>query len=117
MESTLVGYDVADLGYALDVMEKEVAPGQWAQIQLCTDQTPPRQLLDQFYLSILATGHNITEPTFSVIDGIPTTTFNIQREMPYEQYQWALLVPLFVPLLIGGIVVFGITRLGISPAP
>lgn len=111
MGQQLIGYDVTDLPYAMDVMENATAPGGYCQVQLYTGLVPSPEARQQVFDAITATGHTISFPVTQVVNGVPVTSFNIRRDMPYEQYQWQFLIPLVVPLLVGGLVVFGITQI------
>jgi len=111
MADTLVGYSIDDLRFALDTMESSINPGEWCQLQFCTESMPTRETLDKMYLDILLTGHHITQPIAEFVSGIPTTTFNIRRDLPYPQFQWQLIIPLIVPILIIGLIAFSIVKI------
>ena len=112
MGNSLVAFDQGELAIALEAMELGTKPGGWVRLDVCTEEMPTQEMLDQVYADILATGHTITPPAATVINGVPTTSFALRRDLPYEQYLWPLIIGALVPLAIVGTVVYGITQIG-----
>ncbi|MDP2729709.1 MAG: hypothetical protein Q8O55_04435 [Dehalococcoidales bacterium] len=103
----IVGSSQNELASALELMESGINYGESARVRLCTEGLPEAADLAQVYLDVLASGHHISYPTSTVINGIPTTEFVIRKGSP----QWQLIVPLLVPLFTIGLVTFGITKI------
>jgi len=112
MGATLTGYDLNDLPFALQVMEQQTQPGGFCQVQLCGEELPSPEVVEKFYQGVLNTGHTISYPVCSMSGEVAVTSFNIMRDMPYEQYQWAILVPLIGTLAIPALIAFGIVKIG-----
>ena len=103
----IVGSSQNELASALELMESGINYGESARVRLCTEGLPEAADLAQVYLDVLASGHHISYPTSTVINGIPTSEFVIRKGSP----QWQLIVPLLVPLFTIGLVTFGITKI------
>jgi len=103
----IVGSSKNELASGLELMESGINYGESARVMLCTEGLPDEADLAQVYLDVLASGHHISYPTSTVINGIPTTEFVIRKGSP----QWQLIVPLLVPLFTIGLVTFGITKI------
>lgn len=112
MGTSLLAYDQDELAIALEAMELDTKPGGWVRLDICTEEMPSQGMLDQVYAEILATGHTITPPTASIIDGVPTTSFALRRDLPYEQYFWPAIIGALVPLAVIGTIVYGLTKIG-----
>ncbi|MDD5511553.1 MAG: hypothetical protein PHI12_12195 [Dehalococcoidales bacterium] len=111
MSTQLVGYSIEDLGLALDVMEQQTPVGGTCRVEICTEDTPTPEMLQQMYESITATGHEISYPTCERGAWVTVTSFDIKKSEPYEIYQWQLLLPLIIPLAAMGLVTFGILKI------
>ena len=103
----IVGYSREDLATALEVMESSIAFGEKARITICTEGMPTEEELDYMFLGMVETGCHVSQPTARLIDGIPTTEFDLQKGSP----QWQVIIPVLVPLFIIGLIAFGITKL------
>jgi len=103
----IIGHTQGELASGLELMESGINFGESARVMLCTEGLPDEADLAQVYLDVLASGHHISYPTSTVINGIPTTKFVIRKGSP----QWQLIVPLLVPLFTIGLVTFGITKI------
>jgi len=103
----IVGYSQSELASGLELMEAGIDYGEKARVTLCTEALPDEAQLAEMYLGMLSTGHHVSYPTASVVDGIPTTEFVIKKGSPF----WPLIIPLIVPVLTLGLVTFGITKI------
>ena len=103
----IVGRTQDELASALEMMESGINYGDKARVTLCTEALPDEAQLAEMYLGMLSTGHHVSYPTASVVDGIPTTEFVIRKGSPF----WPLIIPLIVPLFTVGLVAFGITKI------
>jgi hypothetical protein len=103
----IVGFTQGELTSGLELMEDGINYGESAKVTLCTEALPDAADVAQMYLDILASGHHISYPTSTVINGIPTTEFVIRKGSPF----WPLIIPLIVPVLTLGLVTFGITKI------
>jgi hypothetical protein len=88
-------------------MEDSMKMGQEARITLCTEALPSQEALDAAYNDMLAIGCHLKPPTARIVGGIPTTEFVLRKGSP----QWTAILPLIVPILIIGLITFGIFRL------
>lgn len=103
----IIGYDGNELAAGLNAMEDSLPSGGQARVQLCTEQMPNPEDLDTFYNDMVAIGCHVTRPTARLTDGIPTTEFVLTKGSP----QWAALLTIIVPVLIIGLITFGIFRI------
>ena len=103
----IVGYSEEDLATALKVMESNINFGEKARITICTEGMPTEEELDYIFLGMVETGCHVSQPTARLIDGIPTTEFDLQKGSP----QWQVIIPVLVPLFTIGLIVFGVTRI------
>lgn len=103
-----VGYSMDDLRVALDVMENYLDVGDQVRVRICSEFMPTEQELDQLYVEIIAIGEHASQPTATIIDGIPTTDFTLRKGSPA--------LPLAVIPLIGlfgilGMITFGVLKI------
>lgn len=103
----IYGYTQGELAEALIMMEDSMKMGQEARITLCTESLPSQEALDAAYTDMLAIGCHLKPPTARMVGGIPTTEFVLRKGSP----QWTAILPLIVPILIIGLITFGIFRL------
>ena len=103
----ITGYDTSELAIGLNRMEASLPTGGRARVQLCSSELPSQGELDTFYQKMLAIGCHVTRPTATIIGMAPTTEFILTKGSP----AWALIIPLIVPILIIGLVTFGIFKL------
>ncbi len=103
----IVGFTQGELTSGLELMEAGINYGESARVTLCTEALPDAVDVAEMYLDILASGHHISYPISTVINGIPTTEFVIRKGSPF----WPLIIPLIVPVLTLGLVTFGITKI------
>jgi hypothetical protein len=103
----IVGYTTDELAASLNAMEDSLPSGGQARVQLCTEEMPRSEDLDTFYKDMVAIGCHVTKPTARRIDGIPTTEFVLTKGSP----QWAAILPIIVPVLIIGLITFGIFKI------
>jgi len=96
-----------DLATGLDLMENSMNLGEKARITLCTEGLPRQESLDAMYDDMKAIGCHLSRPTARMVGGIPTTEFVLKKGSP----QWTMILPLIVPVLISGLITFGIFRL------
>lgn len=111
MGDILTGDSIEGLAFALDVMEQHIKPGQWARVDLYTEIPPTPDILTKMHEDIILTNHLITQPTAEVVNGIAVTTFDIRRDLPYEEHQWQLLIPVLPTLFVVGLIAFGISNI------
>lgn len=104
----IIGYTQAELASGLELMESSIDYGDRARVTLCTEALPDEVQLAEIYLGMISTGHHVSYPTAAVINGIPTTVFVIRKGSPF----WPLIIPLIVPVLTIGLIVWGITKVG-----
>lgn len=103
----IIGHSTAELPNALEVMESSMAMGQKARISICTEALPTEADLANMYLEMIANGFHLSQPTATIVEGIPTTEFILEKGSP----AWPLLIPLIIPILTIGIIAFSITRI------
>ncbi len=103
----IIGYSAAELPTALDLIESTMKVGQKAKMFICTEALPTEDELYDLYLGMIASGFHAYQPTARIIEGIPTTELVLQKGSP----SFAVIVPLLVPLLIIGLIAFGIVRI------
>lgn len=103
----MVGHSVSELGNALNMMERSLASGQQARIQLLTSVMPTQDELDSFFADMRTVGFHTSRPVAKLVKGIPSTEFTLRKGSPV----WSLLIPLIPVAIIGGLIVFGITRI------
>lgn len=111
MVTEYIGYSMDDLAYALDCMEQVTGVGKYCQVQLCSEEPPSPDAIEETYQAILNTGHTITYPEVYQDGLVFVTAFNIRRDVPYEQYQWALLASLIGTLAVPALIAFGIVKI------
>lgn len=103
----IYGYSQHELASALTLMEDSMNMGQRAKITLCTEALPSQEALDAIYNDMLGIGCHLSPPTARMVKGIPTTEFVLKKGSP----AWQAILPLIVPVLIIGLITFGIFRL------
>jgi len=109
----IFGYSQSELGTALTLMEDSMGMGQKARITLCTEALPGQEALDAMYYDMQDIGCHLSRPSASIVGGVPTTEFVLKKGSP----QWQMILPLIVPVLILGLITFGIFNLeGITKA-
>lgn len=111
MVTEYIGYSMDDLAYALDCMEQVTGVGKYCQVQLCSEEPPSPDAIEETYQAILNTGHTITYPEVYQDGLVFVTAFNIRRDVPYEEYQWALLASLIGTLAVPALIAFGIVKI------
>ena len=104
----IIGYTQDTLSSGLEQMESSINFGDKARVTLCTEALPDEEQLAEMYQGMIATGHHVSYPIGKMINGIPTTEFVIQKGSPF----WPLIVPLIIPILTIGLIVWGITKIG-----
>ena len=104
----IIGYTQAELASGLELMESSINFGDSARVTLCTEALPDEVKLADMYLGMLSTGHHVSYPTASTVNGIPTTEFVIRKGSPF----WPLIIPLLVPIATIGLIAWGITKVG-----
>ncbi len=104
----LIGYSLDDLGTALEAMENSINFGESCAIKICTERMPSQEMLDSVYVGILESGHHVSEPVATQVGDIVVTSFAIKKGSP----QWQLIVPLIIPLVVVGFLIFSITKIG-----
>jgi hypothetical protein len=103
----IIGTTVEELGAALTVMEDSMKKGEWAKVRICTTSLPTPEELELAGINMALAGFHVSEPETKVIDGISTVTFAVRKGSP----EWALLIPIIVPILTIGLITFGIFRI------
>ena len=103
----LIGRTKGELASCLTMMENSIDYGQRAKLQLLTDTLPTMGDLEALYAGMLNEGFHTTKPPARLIGGIPATEMVIQKGSP----AWIAIIPLLTTAIIGGLIVFGITRL------
>ncbi len=104
----ITGRTMEDLEFALATIQDAMQDGEKVRIQLLTDTMPAPADLDMFYATALAEGHHISSPTTKVLGDVVATELTIQKGSP----ALLLLIPLIPTIIVGGLITFGITRLG-----
>lgn len=103
----IVGYTVDDLRIALDAMEEAIPLGAKVKVDLFTERMPTEVDLAESFLKMTAAGAHVSYPTAVLVDGVPTTSFNMEKGSP----AFALAIPLIVPLLTIGLIFFAVTKI------
>jgi len=103
----IVGYTVDDLRIALDAMEEAIPLGAKVKVDLFTERMPTEVDLAESFLKMAAAGAHVSYPTAVLVDGVPTTSFNMEKGSP----AFALAIPLIVPLLTIGLIFFAVTKI------
>jgi len=103
----VVGHSLQELPGALNTMEDSLAKGSKAKLELCTENMPSDEDLDELFRSATAAGFHLSHPTAKRINGVATTELVLTKGSP----QWALLIPLIPTALIVGLVAFGLVRI------
>ena len=103
----IVGYTVDDLRIALDAMEEAIPLGAKVKVDLFTELMPTEVDLAESFLNMTAAGAHVSYPTAVLVDGVPTTSFNMEKGSP----AFALAIPLIVPLLTIGLIFFAVTKI------
>ena len=103
----IIGFSQSELASGLELMESSINYGDKARVTLCTEALPDEAQLADAYLGMLSTGHHVSYPTASIINGVPSTEFIISKGSPF----WPLIIPLIIPLFIIGLISFGITKI------
>jgi len=103
----VIGHSMGELATALEAMETSIDFGESARVTLCTESLPADELLENLFLDMVATGCHVSQPTASMVDGIPTTEFVVRKGSP----AWAALIPLLIPLGTVGLVAFGLAKI------
>jgi len=103
----IVGHSQSELVRALTLMESSIEFGDKARITFCTETLPTEEDLAAMHLNLLDMGCHLSRPTARIVGGIPTTEFVLKKGSPV----WAAILPLIVPVLILGLITFGIFRL------
>ena len=103
----LTGTSISELGPALNLMEDSLELGGKARLELATYELPTQDNLDSMWADILASGFHASKPTARIVDGVPLTSMVLTKGSP----QWAILIPLIVPIAIIGLIAFGITKI------
>jgi hypothetical protein len=116
---SVVGSTAGELSSALGIMEDAIPAGGKLQVQLCTDNMPTDGDLAELYLSMVARGMNPSYPTAVVTDGVPTTTFTLQKTAPaayagghVNTGQFGEMIAILPTIFIVGLIAFGITQIG-----
>ena len=104
---SIIGYNSGELAAGLNRMEAGLPHGGRAMVQLCTAELPSQEDLDTFYQNMLAIGCHVTMPTARIIGEAPTTEFILTKGSP----AWAMIIPIIIPAMIIGLIVFGIFKL------
>lgn len=104
----VVGYTLDDLRVALDVMENTLDIGEKVRVRICSESLATEQELDQLYVEMIAMGEHANYPTSRIIDGIPTTDFELTKGSPALPVAVIPLIGLFGIL---GMITFGILKL------
>jgi len=103
----IVGYSEGELANALELMESSMDMGQKARISICTEALPTEKGLEAAYWGMVAAGYHLSYPTASLVEGIPTTEFVLQKGSPF----WPALIPLIIPILTIGLIAFSVTKI------
>lgn len=103
----ILGYSEEELPAALELMESSLEMGQKARITICTEALATQEELETLYLGMIANGFHTSRPTPFVAGGAPSTEFILEKGSP----AWVALIPLIVPILTIGLIVFGITKI------
>ncbi len=103
----IIGSTQQELASGLMVMEGSMNVGEKARLTFCTKGLPSDEDLAAMYLEMTAIGCHVSFPTATVIEGIPTTEFVMQKGSP----AWPLIIPLIIPILTIGLITFGIFKL------
>jgi len=103
----IFGYSQGELATGLTLMEDSMEMGDKARLTFCTEALPSEDNLEAMYLGMLGIGCHLSRPTARMVGGIPTTEFVLKKGSP----QWEMIIPLIIPLLIIGLITFGIFRL------
>ena len=106
-EGTLTGTLISELGPALNLMEDSLELGDKARLELATYELPTQDNLDSMWAGILPSGFHASRPTARIVDGVPLTSMVLAKGSP----QWAVLIPLILPISIIGLLAFGITKI------
>jgi len=103
----LIGRTKGELASCLTMMENSIDYGQRAKLQLMTDTLPTMEDLEALHGNMLLAGFHTSKPTARLVEGIPATEMVIRKGSP----AWIAIIPLLTTAIIGGLIVFGITRL------
>lgn len=103
----ITGFSQEEFPGALSMMEDSIDTGQKVRVTICTEGVPTPEDLDTMYLGMVVAGCHVSQPVFSMIEGIPTTEFILQKGSP----SFAVVAGLLPTLFILGLVAFGIARL------
>ena len=116
-QANVVGTTVDELSTALGLMEESIPVGGKLQVQLCTDRMPADEDFSDFYVKMVAGGMNPSYPVAQVIEGVPTTTFILEKGAPVpQQYplatgQFVEIAAILPTLFIVGLIAFGIANI------
>lgn len=104
----IVCYTLDDLRVALDVMENTLDVGEKVRVRICSEAIPTEQELALLHTELVAMGEHASYPTATVIDGIPTTDFDLMKGSPALPMAVIPLIGLFGIL---GIITFGVLKI------
>lgn len=103
----IIGFTQSELAEGLALMEASINYGESVRVTLCTEALLDSTQLNEMYLGMLSTGHHVSNPTATVINGIATTEFTLLKGSP----QWQLLIPVLIPVFTIGLVAWGIAKI------
>lgn len=103
----ILAYSEGEVPAALDLMESSLEMGQKARITICTEALPTQEELEDLYWAMIAEGFHASQPTAFIAGGISTTEFDLEKGSP----AFVAVIPLIVPILTIGLIVFGITQI------
>lgn len=107
MAVELIGYNLEDMTFALNAMESNLKPGEQASLKLCTEGLPSENNLEIAYQSLIANGFHVSRPTAYLDEEVAVTDWVLTKGSP----QWAMLIPLLVPVLTLGLIAFSIIKI------
>lgn len=103
----IVGYDTNDLKIALDTMEQSISDGGKVNVELYTNRLATEEELAEAFLIMTANGSHVSYPIARVVEGVPVTSFELQKGSP----AFAAIIPLIVPVLTVGLIFFVVTKI------
>ena len=112
-----IGYTMDSLTPALNAFQDTATPNAWCRVQICTQQMPTQEMIDEIYRDVLFQGFEAYPITSQIVGGIPTTTITFRNssvtDVNHTGFVQALglIVPIIVPLATLGLWAWGINKI------
>ncbi len=103
----MTGTTISQLEQALDFYESKLSNGESIKLELVSNYMPNQTELDEFYGTLLGSGFHVSKPESHMDSNFAVTSLEMTKGSPI----FLAIIPLLSTLIIGGFVVFGITKI------